>query len=188
MKKQVVVVAAAALLAAGVPISADAPTVTINSPTAANTVFSATFPFVQPIAFTVYHAGVLGQPRDITDVKDLEVLINGSPINGSAVGTPWMSGGGVGCNLGGTPFAAPYTACTTPDAHTGTGTINWTVPSPGTYTITVRVHHARDTGEDVENVTFALLTAEYPAPPAVANAYIKSTLGKLAAKVHGCVI
>jgi hypothetical protein len=188
MKKQVVVVAAAALLAAGVPISADAPTVTINSPTAANTVFSATFPFAQPIAFTVYHGGVLGTERDITDVKDLEVLINGTAIIGSAVAVPWKSGGSVGCNLGGTPVAAPYTACATPDPNTGTGTINWTVPNPGTYTITVRVKHASDTGEDEESVMFALLTAEYPAPPAVANAYIKSTLGRLAAKVHGCVI
>lgn len=182
MRKTLATVTAVGLLALSVPTSADAPTVTILSPTAASTVFSATFPFVQPIAFAVSHAGVTGRPRDITDVRNLEVLIDGTPIAGSLALEPWKVGSSAQCNL-----AAPYTACAVPDVNNGTATIGWTVPAPGQYAITVRAYHTGDEGQAVENVTFAMLNAEYPAPPAVANAYIK-TLGKLSGKVHGCVI
>jgi hypothetical protein len=182
------VIAAAALMALTIPVSAGAPTVTITSPTAAATVYSATFPFTQSIAFTVHHDDVQGQPRNISDVRNLEVLIDGVTIAGADVEEPWKKANAPGCNLKGDPFAAPYTGCVVEDDYTGKGTINWSVPAPGTYAITVRVKHASETGEDVESVQFALLNAEFPAPPAVANAYINANLKAGSAKVRGCVI
>ena len=60
--------------------------------------------------------------------------------------------------------------------------------APGNYTITVSVNHRGDTGEDEEIVAVALLAVEFPAPPAVANGYIKSQYAKLTAGRRGCVI
>ena len=191
MKKKLSLVTAAALLALGLPVSADAPTITITSPTAAAIVYSATFPFTQSIAFTVAHNENQGDPnaKDIRDVRNLEVRItqNGTTttLANSLVSEPFKVGNTPACNFG---AVAPYTNCTVPDTYTGTGAVNWTVPAPGTYGITVRAFHTGDLGEDVETVQFALLTAEYPAPPSVANAYIRSAYGKLPSKVNGCVI
>lgn len=67
---------------------------------------------------------------------------------------------------------------------------NWSVAAPGSYTLLVTVKHGNDTGVDTETVEFLMLTVEYPAPPAVANAYINSVpLYKSASgKKRGCII
>lgn len=70
----------------------------------------------------------------------------------------------------------------------------WQVPKAGSYDLLVSTRHggcpdcsASDTETDIE---FFMLSVEYPAPPAVANAYINSTPHYKSApgKKRGCII
>jgi hypothetical protein len=55
--------------------------------------------------------------------------------------------------------------------------------------ITASVKHQSETGAVTETVTFSIVAVEYPAPPAIANAYINQLYGgRGAARVRGCVI
>lgn len=67
---------------------------------------------------------------------------------------------------------------------------NWSVSQPGSYNLVVTVRHGNDEGVAIEEVEFLTLAVEYPAPPAVANAYINSNdhLRALPGRQRGCVI
>ncbi|MDT4840645.1 hypothetical protein FQZ97_744730 [compost metagenome] len=66
----------------------------------------------------------------------------------------------------------------------------WSVPKPGSYNLVVTAAHGNDDGTTSTVVEFLMLAVEYPAPPAVANAYINGTPDYKSAsgKKRGCVI
>jgi hypothetical protein len=114
----------------------------------------------------------------------LDVLVNGASLFASAVGDPF----GTSNECKSPNLTSVTITCSTNGSDEATFGIPWTVPAPGTHTITVSIKHQNDIGEDEETVTFSLIAVEYPAPPAIANAYINRTFPKSAAKVRGCVI
>lgn len=69
---------------------------------------------------------------------------------------------------------------------------DWSVTEPGSYTLELTARHGGDTGSDTIVVEYLLqlVSVEYIAPPAIANAYINAnpTLKKLQAKRRGCII
>lgn len=69
---------------------------------------------------------------------------------------------------------------------------NWSVGAAGAYTLELTATHGNDDGTDTVSVEYILQTVsvEYPAPPAIANAYINANpdLKKLQAKRRGCII
>ncbi len=67
-------------------------------------------------------------------------------------------------------------------------TFSWTVPQPGTYNLIATVTHGNADGEDTEEVTFIQLAVEHTAPPAVANAFIKTNCDKLTGGARGAII
>ena len=74
---------------------------------------------------------------------------------------------------------------------TATYVFDWSVPQPGSYTLLLTTKHGNTEATDIEeNIEFFMLAVEYPAPPAVANAYINSMpLYKAASgKKRGCII
>jgi len=172
------------LFVAGGVLNADAPTINITSPTTGTTLFSSVFPFQTPVTFTLQHSGaVLDALKDLlvtfqktTDASPTTIYSNADPFDNNACPT----------------LASPLTACSVTDTHNGSMTVSWTIPTPGEYTITASAKHGGSTGSDSEEEIMAVLviSAEHPAPPAVANAYINSTpyLKSQAPKRRGCVI
>jgi hypothetical protein len=169
--------ATSAFAAPGGPVPSP-PTVTITAPTSANIVYSASFPFVQAVGFTVTHPTV-----SIDALNVLDVLVNSSSILGTAVGNPFSE---TACEANMTTLGRTCSVVT----NVATASVPWTVVAPGSYTILVSVKYKGDTGSDEETVQVVQLSAEYPAPPAVANAYINSDayLKSLSGKRRGCII
>ena len=159
-------------------VKADTPALDITSPTAAGgTIFVPSFPYNTSIAFNITH-------DQLKDLNVLNVLVNGVSIVGGDIGDPFdTSNACKNPNL-----TSVSNSCNTNGSNQASVTVPWIVNDPGNYTITVSVKHRGDTGEDEEIVAVALLAVEYPAPPAVANAYIKSQYAKLTAGRRGCVI
>jgi hypothetical protein len=180
MKRKAPLILAALLVSLTSGISADTPVVVIASPT--GTVYSASFPFTLPISFTVTH-------HEVKNLNVLDVQVNGVSIftGGNAIGSPFSGPGNTNaCSSG---MSLPnISACNVADSDHSSATAPWSVPAPGTYTIAVSIKHQNDVGEDEEEVIISQLSAEHPAPPAVANAYINANLKSGAAKVRGCVI
>ena len=153
---------------------ADAPTLTINSPT--GTVYVASFPTLQQLNVTLSH-------NDLSSLNVLELFVNGVSLTGT-IGNPFDSSNN--CKY---PNMSVTSSCITNGLDQATFTVPWTVASPGTYVVTASVKHRGVEGDVTETVTFALVAVEYPAPPAIANAFINQTYGgRGAAKVRGCVI
>lgn len=74
---------------------------------------------------------------------------------------------------------------------TATYAFDWSVSAPGSYTLLLSTKHgAGEATDSEENIEFFMLAVEFPAPPAVANAYINSMpLYKSApGKKRGCII
>ena len=180
---------ATALFATSGGVLADQPTVTILQPT--GTVYLNAFPAVVPVGFQVNANGVTSQGRlyELHDLNVLEVKVDGLSIIGDSIGSPFHLGGQGG------PFNscdnvlanAAFTACNVDTATQATVGLNWTVPAAGTYSLLVSAKHTGDTGLDEETVTFLTLNVEYPAPPAVANAYLNAN-NPPKSKVRGCII
>lgn len=159
--------------------SADEPTVTILSPS--STVYLATYPSNVPLSFRVNHpTGFIYQLSALNVEVDGTSIVNG----GSTIGNPF--GGNVE-SCANTSAAAGITSCIIDSSTQATVGANWSVPAPGNYILNVSVKHQGATGEDEESVVVATLTAEYPAPPAVANAYINAHYS-IKSKARGCVI
>jgi hypothetical protein len=64
----------------------------------------------------------------------------------------------------------------------------WTVAAPGNHTLTVKGRHGNDEGSASILVTFIEVDIDNPAPPAIANKYIRDQGYRLTRSVHGCVI
>lgn len=181
-------VAGACLLSASA--LAAAPIVDIHAPTSASIVYSSTFPFVQDVTFSLQATskkqGQVEVDASLKDIGVLNVLIDDASIlaGGVPVGNPFDSSNACTSAL----TTLPNT-CLASDSDNAVVSVPWTVTAVGQYTITVsaKIHNAE--GEDEEVVMVALASAEYPAPPAVANAYIKANPSVLLSKKqHGCVI
>ena len=74
---------------------------------------------------------------------------------------------------------------------TATYSFDWSVGAPGSYTLLLTTKHGRDGATDSEEyIEFIMRAVEYPAPPAVANAYINSdpTYKAAPGKKRGCII
>jgi hypothetical protein len=157
---------------------ADAPTMTILSPT--GTIFVSGSGSIVPIMMTVGH----DQLKNLTqfDVKVDDVSLIGGQLN------PFTSGATP--NQCTTDLIAVSAACSTNGSDLANVTVNWTVLEvPATYALFIKSRHTSVDGIDEEEVIVQLLDIQYPAPPAVANGYIKTTYGKaLGAKVRGCII
>ena len=161
----------------GIGAKADTPTINVMSPANGSTIFATTWPFSTNLTFTISHT-------PLSDLNVLDVRVDGTSIlpGGVPIGNPFDSGG---CR----PPAWPSPlACSTADANNATITVPWSV-ALGTHTISFTVRHG---GQGVEleevEVTVVLVNAEYPAPPAIANAYINQTYKSVAPKRRGCVI
>src|SRR5260370_21540015 len=77
--------------------------------------------------------------------------------------------------------------------NTGVGSVSvmWQVPAAGTYSVQVTLKYKGADGIDLVSATFELLlSVEYPAPPAIANAFINANpaLKKAASTIRGCVV
>jgi len=167
-----------ALVLASGAVSADEPVLNILQPT--GIVYLPGFPAVVPVGFQVNHA------PSIKDVNVLKVHVDGvSILNVDDVGAPFKHAGAPSC----APILSngSFTACTLDSETQARVGLNWTVPAPGSYSFVVSLKHQSATGDDEEIVQFLTLTAEYPAPPAVANAYMNAN-NPPKSKVRGCVI
>jgi hypothetical protein len=169
---------------------AAAPIVEITEPTAENTVFSDTFPFTQPISFsleaTTRKQGQTDVNAELKDLGVLDIQVDQVTIfnNGEPIGSPFTND-----NLCHSSLISNSSSCEVTDSENASVTVPWSVPAPGEYVISVSVKIQSDEGEDVETVLVELLNAEFPAPPAVANAYLRTNPTVLVHKRHqGCVI
>jgi hypothetical protein len=174
-----------ASIAAGltvVPAVAEAPVINIVSPT--GTIFVSGAGAVVPIQVTVAHS-----PLSI--LTQFDVQVDGASILPGGQVNPFTGGGTP--NQCTSDLIAASAACSTNNLDLASVTVNWTVPEvPRTYTLFAKARHQNADGTDEEEVIVPLLDIEYPAPPAVANAYINSlssSLRKLfSSGVRGCVI
>jgi hypothetical protein len=161
------VAAAALALFSALPALAQstqiAPTITILSPTSTATLFSATFPFTQTVSFKIGHVETLAK------VQVLDVSVNNVTIinGGQPLGNPFnVDGFCVGALT-----TAPNT-CVNASTSEATVGVPWSIQAPGTYSLLVSAKFRSAEGMDQETILVAQATVEYPAPPAVANAYI----------------
>jgi hypothetical protein len=188
-KFAIVAVVAVAALGATVHGDASAPTVTITSPSTGDT-FYGTFPYTLPVTFNITHGdqGELKSVQELTisaqKAGDVEATVILGPLK------PFT-----GSNACPTPLPAGIVSCSVDLAQlTGTLTFNWQVAAAGSYTFLVSTKHGNAFGTDTVEVAFDLQTiaVEYPAPPAIANAYINSLPSALkkafTAGARGCVI
>ena len=161
--------------------SATPPTVTILSPTATATLYSATFPFTQAVSFKVGHVNTLAK------VQVLDVSVNATTIinGGTPLGNPFGND-----SLCVTYLTTAPNTCVNQSVYEATVGVPWSIPSPGTYSLLVSAKYKGADGSDQETILVAQTTAEFPAPPAVANAYINGDpyLRALSGKRRGCVI
>jgi len=167
-------------------VKADAPTIQITGPS--GTVFVSQFPYNTSIQLTISDGE--GQ---LDHVNGLSISVddgNGSAQLYSNINAFAQQGqdGPIECSQ---QFATSYpTGSCSVSAGVGTIGLPWAVPHAGSYTVTVSAKHQNDLGEDEEVATFQLVAVEYPAPPAIANAFINATpsLKSLNAKKRGCII
>lgn len=175
------VIAMLATAALGTPASADAPTMTIVSPT--GTIFVSGPGAVVPLMLSVQH-------NPLSVLTQFDVQVDGASIIGGQV-NPFTAG--ATANLCTAALTAVTAACATNNLDQAAVTVNWMVQSvPASYTLFIKSRHQSVTGTDEEEVLVQVLDIEYPAPPAVANAFINSqssTIRKqFTSAVRGCVI
>jgi hypothetical protein len=164
---------------------AQAPTINITAPT--GTVFVSSFPFNTNIIMQISHPAGL-EHLQVFDAEVSQI----SPVSTAYallthIGNPFDQNGA--CSGQMTP-ANKISACST-NLGTANVSVMWQVPAAGTYSMKVTLKYQGNEGVDIEPVTFTLLlSVEYPAPPAIANAFINSnpTLKKGSATVRGCVV
>ena len=64
------------------------------------------------------------------------------------------------------------------DQTTASWNTSWSIPGPGTYTITAKIRHLGFEGTDTEDVTVTQITvSQCPAAPAIASAYLRNVIG-----------
>lgn len=160
------------------------PTLNITSPTASGgPIIFGTFPAVMNIAYTVQMNGGI----ELKSLTNLDVTVNGVSLYGGPQNAFSNSAGNAN-QCQGVVTTAPNT-CNSLDAFNASLSARWNVASVGEYTIVVSGKHKSETGEDMEVVQVSQLSAEYPAPPAVANAYINTKPRTwLTSTQRGCII
>jgi hypothetical protein len=127
----------------------------------------------------------------LKSVGVLQVLVNGTPLinfgDGSPLGNPFTNDNQCSNQM---VAANGVTNCSAADANHASVTVPWSIPGPGSYVLIVSAKHRDDIGADNESVQVYVVTAGYPAPPSVANAYINSNSGLKSgsAKTRGCVL
>jgi hypothetical protein len=158
-----------------------APTLNITSPTAASIVYLSSFPATVPVNFTVTMNGT----SELKFVSEVNVTVDEASLYGSATGVNAF-GNGNACTEVVTSGAR---TCNATSAQHAALSVPWSVPGVGTYTIVASAKYRGELGYDEEAVQVSTFSAEYPAPPAVANAYING-MGKswASAKQRGCII
>lgn len=181
--------AAAALLSLSA-VAVD-PVIGITEPTSDRVLYSSTFPFVQPISFTLHADKRIGQggvqvAAELKDITVLDVQVDDATIvnGGRRIGNPFTNVNACSASL-----LATSSTCVASDARSARVSVPWHVPAPGQYKILVSAKIKSSEGEDVEVVLVETLHAEYPAPPTVANAYMRAHPEVLASRrQHGCVV
>ncbi len=168
---------------ASLPVLADAPSVTITAPTAP--VYVASFPATIPVTVVISHSTSLG------DLHVLDLRLAGSSTSllpQEELGNPFPSG-----NCGSQMDVAHGVTSCNSSGTSATVTLLLPVAEPGDAVVEISIKHgggSANLGSDTETVTVFLLSASYPAPPAVANNYInKQPLLKAGSnKIRGCVL
>lgn len=175
-------VAAPAFAAANGP----APTMNIVSPVAGSgTIFKSSFPASVDVEFTA-----LMNEGDLKDLKNLNVKVNGVSLYGEPDGVNAFHATGHNPPECVSTYATTPYSCAVTNPQSATLKAPWSIPGVGTYTIVVSGKYQGATGTDTEVVEVAAtISAEYPAPPAVANAYINAQgKGYVTAGQRGCII
>jgi hypothetical protein len=170
-----------AMLVLITPGWANAPVLEID-PVDGSTIFVAGFPVSIDITSKITHSPL--SSVNAFDVQESGVSI--LPLG--ALGNPFPSNL---CSVAQMDAAHGVSSCSV-SGDTGTVVTPWTVTGPGLYSLSIEARHQGNEGTDEADVSVLLLNVEYPAPPAVANAYINSlalALRKLfVSGVRGCVI
>jgi hypothetical protein len=183
---------AALALAMSVGAFANEPQITITSPSAA--LYVNQFPYSAPITFNIHHGPSTSDASTNSELKNVNVLhvsVNGTAIadfgNGGPLGNPFDNNNQCSNQM---TVANGILNCSVTDANNGTVTVPWTISAPGSYVLLVSVKHKNDVGEGTETVQVYVVTAGYPAPPSIANAYINSisALKSGSSKVRGCIL
>jgi hypothetical protein len=185
---QTIPVAVLALTAAGMGAAwADTPTVQITEPSGQIFLSPADFPYAVDVKTLLTH-------NELKNLNVLDVLVDGSSIlpGGNPIGNPFDNDNECSSNVtnnAAVTSCSTYVADATLASNQARVGVNWSIPDFGNYTLEVSVKHGGATGIDEETLEVLSLSVEWPAPPAVANAYLKANPGVLASKKqHGCVI
>jgi hypothetical protein len=160
---------------------AEAPTLNITAPTAAGgALYLGAFPSTLPIQYTVQANG----GAELKNLTQLNASVNGVSLYGGQM-NPFTNTNACVSAL----TTAPNT-CFVSSSTNASLSVPWTISAIGDYTLIVTARYQNAAGSDEEVVTVALVSAEYPAPPSVANAYINAGAGglPLSGKQRGCVI
>ena len=187
LKKSILVSIFCLLMAAAVFAQATniPPTINITGPT--GTVFVSSFPFGTNITMQISHPAGLANLQ-VFDVEVAQVTPVATPFTLlTHIGNPFDQNGA--CSNQMTPINQ-VSACS---VNTGVANVAvmWQVPAAGTYSIQVTLKYKGADGIDLVSATFELLlSVEYPAPPAIANAFINANpaLKKAASTIRGCVV
>jgi hypothetical protein len=176
-------IAAAAALASSLAF-AHAPVINIVSPTDASAVQHSAYPAMQSVQLDITHLEL----QDLSNVKVIYTPSVGLPVSIVEFGNPFP---GNLCNT--STIALPTTCAITTPASAARITAQWQIPAPGVYTLTVETRHGGSGGavvvSDSETITAeTTVVAEYPALPAVVNAYIQARTPSMPGKIKGCLV
>jgi hypothetical protein len=180
------------LFVASAIASANEPVITITAPT--GSLYVNQFPYSAPITFSIYHGPSTSDANTNSELKNINVLqvsVNGASLvdfgNGGPLGNPFDNANKCSSQM---TVANGILNCSAIDANNASITVPWTISAPGNYVLLVSVKHKNEIGQDTETVQVFVVAAGYPAPPAIANAYINSisALKSGASKVRGCVL
>jgi hypothetical protein len=165
--------ALAFLLAATSGAWADTPSITI---TPIPTQFWSGSNINTTISFTINH-------DDLKSLGQLNVKVDGEALFPQV--NPFSNTNACTADL-----LSVSSACSTNSSDTANVSVPWTIMGVGNYTVTVSVRHSPNTEEVEEEVSVVLAAVEYPAPPAIANAFINrdATNKGLYGKKRGCII
>jgi hypothetical protein len=151
--------AAAALLSLSA-VAVD-PVIGITEPTSDHVLYSSTFPFVQPISFTLHADKRVGQggvqvAAELKDITVLDVRVDDVTIvkSGRRIGNPFTNVNACSASL-----LASSSTCVASDARSARVSVPWHVPAPGQYTIVVSAKIKSSEGDDVEVVLVEMFNA-----------------------------
>jgi hypothetical protein len=163
---------AALVLAAATTAFANEPQITITSP--AGALYVNQFPYSAPITFSVQHGPSTNDPSTNSELKNINVLqvsVNGTALadfgSSGPLGNPFDNNNHCSSQM---TIANGILNCSATDANNATVTVPWTISAPGSYVLLVSVRHKNEIRADTQTVQVFVVTAGYPAPPAIANA------------------